>query len=208
MLGIMNFFSLDFISLECFNSAEDRYYSTVYMYSIGPLVVAAALLVICIIRLVFLTLSHGSVADANHVKSQHLWFFLLETYLVLPPVAMKQLQSLDCFVFPHDGSSYLRADTGIDCKSEGYLEFRQINLVFVAIYQMIPIVWLYLLSGRRDALQPPVSALDDNLALHIRDKDVSLKSLRFLFDSYRCDMWWFEVAEVCRPLCNTLQSLW
>ena len=32
----------------------------------------------------------------------------------------------------------------------------------------------------------------------MRDKDVSLKSLRFLFDSYKCDCWWFEVLEMYR----------
>ena len=32
----------------------------------------------------------------------------------------------------------------------------------------------------------------------MRDRDLSLAPLRFLFDSYRCDCWWFEVAEIYR----------
>lgn len=200
MLGLLNFFSLDFLSTECFVKSADRYYATVYLYSIFPLVIAAGLLVVCILRLVLVALRGGGVGEANHIKSQHLWFFLLETYVVLPPVAMKQLQSLDCITLPHDGSAYLRVDTAIDCRSDGYLAFRDVNLCFIFVYQMIPMLWYFLLWGRRDALNPPVSQTDPLLALFVRDRDVSLKSLRFLFDCYRSDRWWFEVAEMYRRM--------
>ena len=200
MLGLLNFFSLDFLSTECFVKSADRYFATVYLYSAFPLAIAAALLMVCVLRLVAVALSGGGVAEANHVKSQHLWFFLLETYVVLPPVAMKQLQSLDCILLPHDGSSYLRVDTAIDCHSPGYLAFRQVNLWFILVYQLIPMLWLTLLWGRRASLNPPVSKTDPLLALFVRDKDVSLKSLRFLFDCYRSDRWWFEVAEMYRRM--------
>jgi hypothetical protein len=71
----------------------------VYLYSIGPLVLALVIWVVAVLRLCWTVAKGGGVAEANHVKSQHLWTFLLLTYIVLPPVAMKQLQALDCIPF-------------------------------------------------------------------------------------------------------------
>jgi len=200
----MSFFSLDFLSIECFadTDAEQRYYQTVRFYSVVPLLGALAILVVCGFRLILTAILHpdAGVKGANAIKSQHLWLFLFITYIVLPPVAMKQLQSLDCRVFPHDGSNLLRADTSVDCNSEAYQSFKQTTLMFVAIYQMIPMIWLYLLWSRREQLNPKVSKMDPSLGLYIREKDVSLHSLEFLFDSYRCNNWWFEVVEMYRRM--------
>jgi hypothetical protein len=113
---------------------------------------------------------------------------------------MKQLQALDCLEFPHDGSKLLRVDTSVDCNSAAYQSFKQTTLVFVAIYQLIPMVWLRLLWARKEQLNPKVSQMDPGLGLYIREKDVSLRSLRFLFDSYRCSNWWFEVVEMYRRM--------
>ena len=200
----MSFFSLDFLSIECFADAdaEQRYYQTVMFYSIVPLFGALAIVVACGFRLLLAAVLNpdAGVKLTNDIKSQHLWSFLFLTYIVLPPVAMKQLQSLDCRVFPHDGSRLLRADTSVDCDSDSYQSFKQTTLIFVAIYQLIPMIWLYLLWLRRDQLNPKVSKMDPSLGLYIREKDVSLRSLEFLFDSYRCDNWWFEVVEMYRRM--------
>lgn len=140
----------------------------------------------------------GGHKAAHKVKSQAVWYFLGLTYVVLPPVSMKQLQSLDCVQFSHDGSAFLRVDTAIDCQSDSYYEFRNIIIVFIVLYQLIPVLWFYMLWRVRGSLNPPVSAADAKLAIYVRDKNVDLAPLRFLFDSYRCDRWWFEVAEVLR----------
>jgi len=207
MLNLMNFFSFDFISIECFSTnAKERYFFTVYVYSIVPLVISFVLFVLAAVRLTIVALHNGSVAAANKIRSLHLYLFLFLTYLVLPPVAMKQLQSLDCIEFEHVEarpnkedkiykSKYLRFDTSIDCESQEYYEFRNNILVFIAIYQLIPWVWYRLLKSKKSAVNPAVSKADPGLALHVRSKDVSLSSLRFLFQSYRCEMWWFEVIE-------------
>ena len=69
-------------------------------------------------------------------------------------------QALDCIPFPHDGSSYLRADTAIDCASEAYLDFRSNVFGLIAVYQSIPVLWFWLLYRRRTELNPAVSASD------------------------------------------------
>jgi hypothetical protein len=204
VLAYMSFFSLDFLSIECFANAdaEQRYYQTVILYSVAPLLGALAIVASCGLRLCLTAVLNprAGVKGANAIKSQHLWLFLLLTYVVLPPVAMKQLQALDCLEFPHDGSKLLRVDTSVDCNSAAYQSFKQTTLVFVAIYQLIPMVWLRLLWARKEQLNPKVSQMDPGLGLYIREKDVSLRSLRFLFDSYRCSNWWFEVVEMYRRM--------
>jgi hypothetical protein len=92
---------------------------------------------------------------------------------------MKHFQALDCVPFKHDGSSYLRVDTAIDCLSTDYKTFRLHILCFLFIYQSIPVMWFVMLFRIRKRLNPRNSE-DKNLALFIRDQDNDLDSLRFL----------------------------
>jgi hypothetical protein len=41
---------------------------------------------------------------------------------------------------------------------------------------------------------------DQRLGLFIRDHNPHLASLRFLFNDYKCDKWWFEVIEMYRRI--------
>jgi hypothetical protein len=200
VLGMLNFFSLDFLSLECYQESEDRYFTTVYLYSVTPIVMCFILMIGSSITLCFVLMCGGGHEAAHKVKSQAVWYFLGLTYVVLPPVSMKQLQSLDCVNFTHDGTTFLRMDTGIDCQSDNYLFFRNIIIGFILLYQLIPLIWFYMLWSVRSALNPPVSDTDVKLAIYVRDKNQDLAPLRFLFDSYRCDRWWFEVAEMYRRI--------
>jgi hypothetical protein len=169
-----------------------------------PIAFASIILVTYLYRVGFMRMTEESKdyreQRSHAVYVQHFWMFLLLTYIVLPPVAQKQFQSLDCIPFSHDGGSYLRVDTIIDCNGETYIQFRYVVIALVIIYQLIPILWLYLLYSKKDELNPAVSSTDSKLALYIRDKDVKLASIRFLFDSYKVDHWWFEVAEMYRRI--------
>lgn len=68
------------------------------------------------------------------------------------------------------------------------------------MYQAIPMVWMALLFKLRDQLNPSTSGNDRRLALHVRDHNPNLDSLRFLFNDYRSNKWWFEVAEMYRRI--------
>lgn len=82
---------------------------------------------------------------AGFLAAQHISAALLVSYLVLPPVAMKHFQALDCIPFNHDGSSYLRVDTAIDCDSSSYQAFRTAVLLFLVLYQSVPLLWFVML---------------------------------------------------------------
>lgn len=70
------------------------------------------------------------------------------------------------------------------------------------MYASVPIVWLLLLKRHQEALNPSVGmGSDEKLSLFIRDSHTSeLSYIRFLFDDYKCNKWWFEVVELCRRI--------
>jgi hypothetical protein len=76
--------------------------------------------------------------------NDHLHAFLLLVYVFVPPVASLQLKALDCKTLA-DGSSYLRADTSVDCNSQAYQVFRGIDGMLFALYQCLPLMYIALL---------------------------------------------------------------
>ena len=113
-------------------------------------------------------------------------------------MANKQFQALDCIPFSHDNRRYLRLDTSIDCESEAYRSFQALVVLLIVLYQLIPLVWFLLLLRVRKSLEPITSNNDETLGLFLRDKNEDLNSIRFLFNDYRVEKWWFEVAEMYR----------
>jgi hypothetical protein len=196
MLSLMSVFSLDVLSLECFqNQSGNRFFVTVYLWCCIPILFAFIIGLIGFFRV----LISKDYLSRTKVVNQHIWAFLLLTYLVLPPVAMKQLQSLDCIPFSHDGSSYLRVDTGVNCESHNYLVFKSLVIIFFFIYQFIPILWMMLLFRHKKALHIEHGPHEDNLMAE-RDANLELSHIKFLFKDYKGDKWWFEVAEMYRRI--------
>ena len=98
MLSVLSIFALDFLNLGCIaeGSPSQRYFTTIYMWSYFPMIVCVFIAIICMLRLHRLSkLSISSDMEKIDVINQHIWYFLLFTYLILPPVANKQFQSLD-----------------------------------------------------------------------------------------------------------------
>jgi hypothetical protein len=114
---------------------------------------------------------------------------------VLPSVALKQLQALDCIDVA--GGSYLRIDTSIDCDSPEFRSFRAVNGLFATAYLTMPLVWLALLCVHREQLNPLQSTrADRKLVIFLRDHNDALAPLRFLFGAYRPPVFFMEVAEM------------
>jgi hypothetical protein len=215
MLSALTIFSLDFLALEClhFQGSDSYhvYYSTVLLWCAIPLLLAVAIVVVGITRYAKLSISSSSsghrevtaenkAQELKKIYDQHMWLLLFLSYLVLPPVSNKQLQAFDCISLVSPGDIYLRSDTSINCQSKGYVQFVSLIACFVALYQLIPVIWMTLLYRRRLSLNPPTSNHDKQLSLFIRDHDPSLAYLKFLFVDYDCDKWWFEIADMYRRI--------
>ena len=158
-----------------------------YLWSSVPIILALLLVLVHCAGSRCRPGSGSSTALVNHL--------LLLGYLVLPSVALKQLQALDCVEVA--GKHYLRIDTSVDCDSAEFKAFRVVDGLFISAYLSTPLVWLALLLTHRDSLNPPPSTgSDEKLALFLRDQDQSLGPLRFLFGSYRPCFFFMEVIEM------------
>jgi hypothetical protein len=221
MMVFFSIFSFDFLALDCINVKFKAYYAKVYMWCLLPLVMAVVIVLFGVGRIrrrfTFEDLNKGwrstsstmASSYAKRVINQHTWLLLLLSYLVLPAVTNKQLQVFDCIKL-RSGERYLRIDTSINCQDEEYYKFRSVVIMFIALYQLIPITWFIILYKHREALMPMSLKYDEKLAMFIRDSNHDLAAFRFLFVDYICPKWWFEIADMYRrimfigiiPLCS------
>jgi hypothetical protein len=136
LLGILAIFSLDFLALECFQEdVANRLFTTVYLWATIPIIFAAMIFIAGGIRVGIhrswnFELSDDGGPEQAKIMSQHVWALLLLSYLVLPPVTSKLLVSLDCIPFNHDGSSFLRVDTGMN-SAQIYVSCYHVIMFFV-----------------------------------------------------------------------------
>jgi len=193
MLSAFSIFSLDFLPLSC--APHSNYFNETYFWSaIPPL--SAILVVLYFASSAACMFIGGLSINRSHLQ-RHLFdrcitYILFLTYLVLPPISLKQYQGLECQTIL--GERFLRIDTSINCDSDAYQQFRLINVLCIAIYSAIPPTWLYLLWKQRRLLNPPTS--DVRLAYHLRDSNQQLAPLRFLFDAYQPRFYYFEAVEM------------
>jgi hypothetical protein len=213
MLAFLAVFSFDFLALECLNFAEKAYFIKVYLWCIVPLVLALVIVGVGLLRVIWKhsfedirnlwrEKSMERSDSTKHIFSiiyQHSWLLLLLSYLVLPAVSNKQLQSFDCIQL-RSGERYLRIDTSIDCRDNHYSSFRSVVIFFIIVYQLIPITWWIILYRNRKALLPSSLKYDERLALYTRDNNRDLAAFRFLFVDYKCTKWWFEIVDMYRRI--------
>ena len=79
-----------------------------------------------------------------------------------------------------NGNISLDSDSQIDCDSAAHRAFELVDAFLIALYMLIPVAWLVLLSRVRHRLLPP-GIIDEELIFDMRDKDGHLSSPRFLF---------------------------
>jgi hypothetical protein len=149
------------------------------------------------------TTTYSYLGAKRSIIHQHIYFILFLTYLVLPSTSMKQLQSFDCVHLSKSDLYFLRVDTQIDCGSDDYIYFRSNVILLVVLYQLIPIVWMIALYRQREELNPRhgFHSLDEEEEFYLaRDRNPNIAPLRFLVKDYKCNKWWFEVAEMYRRI--------
>ena len=88
----------------------------------------------------------------------------------------------------------VRVDTSLDCNSEESQTFRALDVLFISAYLSIPLLWFVLLCRRRTDLNPGVNDL--RLKDFIRDRNETLGPMRFLFDVYKPQYFFWEVVEM------------
>jgi hypothetical protein len=191
---LMSFLQLDFFNLECLQSS---YYAGVYVASVFPMFLSVIIWAVFALRYSFQVAMHHEKDIKQVIFTEHMHMFLLVVYLFLPPVAAIQFRALNCMKLA-DGQSYLRADTSVNCNSDGYYDFTIVNGFLITIYQSLPLFYIALLCRVRKKLNPIMGSPE--LALKTRDNDESLDAIRFLFNDYKCSRWYFEVVDLYRRM--------
>ena len=123
-----------------------------------------------------------------YLEQRHTQYFVLLTYLMLPPVSFKMFQALDCVKIA--GGSFLRVDTAISCNGTAFEAFRLLDVVLIAVYLSFPVIWLVLLI-REERMSSRQLDMDEWRAQ---------SPLLCLFGPYEQRYYWFEVAEMFRRL--------
>ena len=139
----------------------------------------------------FVSKMRNPLRSFDTIVNQHIYAALLVTYVVLPTVSSLQFRAMDCQTMPHDGSSFLRVDSAIDCNTPSYKFFSTVVALGIVLYQSIPLCWLVLLWRVRHDLNPPGQS--EQSALLLRRKAHHLQALKFLFIDYLPGMYAFEV---------------
>jgi serine/threonine protein kinase len=214
--SLLSIVSFDFLSPDCFFNKSSEF-NSVYLWSLVPLVLAVANWIVFYLRGVA-SAARGCDSDALRTRrlEQHVYYFLMGGYLLLPTVARSELQALDC-VQLRKNEKYLRVDTSVSCMSASYQAFVMVDVLFICVFLSIPILWFVLLWSRRNLLNPKeekgAKSSADVLRSRQRD-DSSLAPYFFLFSAYRPPYYYFECVEIYRrilfigvlPLLSTASS--
>ena len=166
------------------------------------------LLIVVFIPLVFvlpagLRMLHGkyrvrygeddAVASTNRSK----WVLVATSYVFYTPVTNKVFRALrPCENFD-TGESFLHEDYRIECSSPEYLSIFLLALFACAIYTASTPLWYFLmLRDQRHAIKREYRqwSLPGDEDLREGDQE-KLTTIRTLYKSYRCELWWWEVFE-------------
>lgn len=169
----------------------------VLWWALGPIVLTMLNFAVLFVRLIMVEAEANAGEMQASLKAAHGTYWIVLSYLVVPPVSLKLFQTLDCVTIAE--KRYLRIDTSINCDSESYKAFEVVDILLTLLYLSIPLTWLILLWRRRARLNPPVDVTDPAAELRVvqaRDKDIELKPFRFLYFAYHPAYFYVECIEM------------
>jgi hypothetical protein len=176
-----------FVSMGCVATGFN-FYTLLLCATVFPLFVIVVLLLV------------GS--RSSELRTRCFTVALAISYVVLPTVTTVIFGAFPCDDFfssveraNHVTASYLRADYGISCESAEYKLFSFYAALMIFVVPIgIPVTYFVVLWRRRVRIK---------MCYEEREKDEELAAVSFLFDSFKPQFWWFEVAETCRRLALT-----
>jgi len=102
------------------------------------------------------------------------------------------------------GRSYLVSDWSVECAhgaanlgcpaAADHEWYKRYAAGAAALYSLgIPVLYFALLRSRRHLLNPPRKTGSDVIDVYARNKREEVQHMRFLFESYKPQFWWFEL---------------
>ena len=100
-----------------------------------------------------------------------------------------------------NGVNYLRVDSSVECSFDDpeFLSILFFDVPFIALYQIIPVLYAYIMWHNRKSLNPR-GFFSDDAARAKRDADPKLQAFKFLYRDYTCKSFFFEVIDTYRRI--------
>jgi hypothetical protein len=132
------------------------------------------------------------------------WYYFFTSYLIIPIVLNKLFSTLDC-VELESGDRYIRQNTSVSCASTKYNDAKVLVLVFSFLYMSTPLVWCVLIFRHRHVFHSKNSTIkgkerDEKHVMYLCDNNPNISMLRFLFEDFKSDMWYFESVDLYRRI--------
>jgi hypothetical protein len=122
-------------------------------------------------------------------------------FLVFPSVTQKIMRTYQCQTFD-DGSVVLTFDPSMPCSGPQYDSMKSYADFMVAVWIVgLPLFILGLLLSERQAINPKSDF--QQVINKVRDQDLEIVHLRFLWSPYLPRYFWFEVFEMARKFAQT-----
>jgi lysylphosphatidylglycerol synthetase-like protein (DUF2156 family) len=129
--------------------------------------------------------------------AKHSMVLLVFTFLIFSVVSTTVLQTFACDLIDEVDKSWLRADYSILCTSATHRAYQAYAAVMIFVYPLgIPAFYSWLLYRNRAHITAAGSDAE-------RADDTVLSMTRFLWEPYRKEAYWWEVAECIRRLALT-----
>ena len=172
------------------------------MAAVTPVALGVLIIVVLVIRASFFIRSE-TFTSATHQQSASLvatcsYALLVLSYIVTPPATKALLAAMDCDEFEHNGHSFLRKDSNIDCDSDQYRRFLVFAGAMALVYLSLPLMWFVLLNRVRAQLNPANVKIE--AVLRNRQHDPKLSNVAFLFSDFKPHAWWFEPIDTYRRI--------
>merc|ERR1719331_2981632 len=97
----------------------------------------------------------STLEQKRRVFSEHMYTFLLLTFVFYPTLSRMQFEGFVCQEFDGGTRSLLQADYSIDCASPRYQTFFVLNVLMTTLTQSVPLFYLAVLYSARRELTPP-----------------------------------------------------
>ena len=195
------------------------YISTLVAATLGPIFVSLALYVVqqlhCHVVLNRYSPAFREIANIQGrievLKATYQYVFLFFTYLILPGVStvlfgmLKPCTDVDPDDLEGGNQVYLEADLSIRCSGSRYHFGVTWAVIFCFVYPLgIPLYYFYLLRNSRDLIlrraDIDVKRLDEAGLKELERIGTKLSSIKFLFQEYQPNFWYFEIIETYRKL--------
>ncbi|CAM9974698.1 unnamed protein product, partial [Phaeothamnion confervicola] len=130
--------------------------------------------------------------------NRHWLVFMVFTFLIYSTVSTTVFQTFACDDLRDIGAAqYLRADYSIECYTQRHKLYMVYATVMALVYPIgIPVVYGWMLWCQRGRI-----LVDCDGAARLADP--TIRTTRFLWQPYKREVFWWELAECVRRLCLT-----